>query len=155
MQYGIIVNDIGMQPAITALQRRILQPIASLLFPMQADGGFTSHHSFMVQYKAGQDLGLDMHTDDSDVTFNICLGREFTGAGLTICGDSRTPTHRKFYKSYSHIVGRALVHLGSRRHGADDIREGERNNLIVWNQNSRHRKSKDYVNNQPYLAEAE
>ena len=29
----------------------------------------------------GHDLGLDMHTDDSDVTLNVCLGREFTGAG--------------------------------------------------------------------------
>merc|ERR1712070_472627 len=78
--------------------------------------------------------GLDMHTDDSDVTFNICLGREFTGASLTICGDSRQPRHRQFYLAYRHERGRALVHLGSRRHGADDIETGERNSLIVWNQ---------------------
>ena len=36
-------------------------------------------------------------------------------------------------------TGRALLHLGSRRHGADDIASGERNNLIVWNQNARRR----------------
>lgn len=95
----------------------------------------------------------DMHTDDSDVTFNICLGRNFTGAALTICGDSRQPTHRQFHMSYAHERGRALVHLGSRRHGADDIRAGERNNLIVWNQNSRYRASAAYVNRQPYLKE--
>ena len=40
----------------------------------------------MVQYKQGEDHGLDMHTDDSDVTFNVCLGRNFTGATLTVCG---------------------------------------------------------------------
>ena len=34
----------------------------------------------------GKDLGLDMHTDDSDVTFNVCLGKAFAGAGLTFCG---------------------------------------------------------------------
>ena len=27
-----------------------------------------------------------MHTDDSDVTFNVCLGRDFEAAGLTFCG---------------------------------------------------------------------
>ena len=149
--YGIIVNNIGMQPVLTALQRFVLQPIAGMLYPTQAlEGrGFDGHHSFMVQYKAGQDLGLDMHTDDSDVTFNLCLGRNFTGAGLTICGDSRMPTHRQFHYSYEHVVGRMLVHLGSRRHGADDIRAGERNNLIIWNSNSAYRASDKYVNRQP------
>lgn len=29
-------------------------------------------------------------------------------------------------------VGRAVLHLGSRRHGADDIESGTRMNLIVW-----------------------
>ena len=85
--YGIIVNQIGLQPAITTLHTHALHPLASLLFPVQAGAKFTGHHSFMVKYTAGEDLGLDMHTDDSDVTFNICLGRNFTGATLTICGD--------------------------------------------------------------------
>ena len=46
--------------------------------------------------------------------------------------------------------GRALIHLGSRRHGADDITSGERNNLIIWNQNQGYRDSAEYVNRQPY-----
>jgi len=71
-----------------------------------------------------------------------------------VCGDSRSPSHRQFYASYSHERGRALLHLGSRRHGADDIASGERNNLIVWNQNARYRASPGYVNRQPYLREA-
>ena len=148
------MNNIGMRDAITKLQRTLLQPIADLLFPTQAAGGFDGHHSFMVQYRAGQDLGLDMHTDDSDVTFNVCLGRNFSGAALTVCGDSRTPEHRQFFHSYAHVVGRCLVHLGSRRHGADDIREGERNNLIIWNSNQKYRNGPLSVNMQPYHAES-
>ena len=73
--YGIIVNQIGMQAVITRMQREVLLPLSELLFPVQARGGFTGHHSFMVKYTAGEDLGLDMHTDDSDVTFNMCLAR--------------------------------------------------------------------------------
>lgn len=151
---GIIVNHIGMRPAISWLQKKVYQPLSQLLYPVQAAGGFTDHHSFMVQYRAGEDLGLDMHTDDSDVTFNLCLGRNFTGATLTICGDSRMPQHRQFYKAFEHVRGRVLVHLGSRRHGADDIHTGERNNLIVWNQNQRYRDSAQYVNRQTYYPEA-
>ena len=142
-----------MKPVISKLQRLVLYPISAMLYPTQAEGGFTGHHSFMVKYKAGEDLGLDMHTDDSDVTFNICLGRNFTGATLTICGDSRAPTHRHFFKSYEHERGRALVHLGSRRHGADDIQLGERNNLIVWNSNQKYRDSPLHVNKQAYQKE--
>ena len=87
---------------------------------------------FMVQYKEGEDLGLDMHTDDADVTFNMCLGREFEASGLTFCGGVGRSDHRQFSCCYKHVKGWAVVHLGTQRHGADDIASGERNNLIVW-----------------------
>ena len=77
-----------------------------------------------------------MHTDDSDVTLNVCLGKEgFRGAGLTFCGVMATSAHRKLSHVYGHELGRAVVHLGNQRHGADDIRSGERRNLIIWNHN--------------------
>lgn len=57
---------------------------------------------------------------------------EFTGAGLTFCGIMGAPNHRKLQYQYQHLAGRALVHLGAQRHGADDIQTGERNNLIIW-----------------------
>ena len=74
-----------------------------------------------MQYQQGKDLGLDMHTDNSDVTFNVCLGREFAGAGLTFCGYMGQPSHRHFTYRHSHVKGHCVVHLGRRRHGADDI----------------------------------
>ena len=37
---------------------------AKALFPQEASQ-FDSHHSFIVRYTATEDLGLDMHTDDS------------------------------------------------------------------------------------------
>ena len=52
----------------------MLQPIARLLFPVEGRA-LDRHHSFVVQYEEGKDVGLDMHTDNSDVTFNVrCLG---------------------------------------------------------------------------------
>ena len=203
-RYGLIINEIGLEPTLDKLQKAYLQPITTLLFGGggrgnaggaggggmlgvaaaagaaaggaggAAGGGggaggaggasgagagtnpafpasnhvalqrLDRHHSFIVRYKQGEDAGLDMHTDDSDVTFNVCLGKEFTGAGLTFCGSIGRPGHRHFSHCYKHIVGRCVVHLGTRRHGADDIRTGERLNLIVWNKSDTFRKSSAY-----------
>jgi len=118
--YGVVINEIGMRPMVTRLQRDILQPIARLLFPRHGSS-LDSHHAFMVQYRAEEDAALDMHHDDSDVTFNICLGRNFSGSALTFCGLVHDPDHRQYSNSYSHVKGRALVHLGEQRHGADQI----------------------------------
>ena len=37
-----------------------------------------------------------------------------------------------------------VIHLGTKRHGADDIETGERRNLIIWNHNHRWRASRTY-----------
>ena len=158
--YGLIVNEIGMLDVISELQREVLWPIARSLWPKEGSA-FHAHHSFMVQYRKTEDPGLDMHTDDSDVTFNVCLGEVFAGAGLTFCGGVGTPDHRqrapasvdvprktvarhRFAFQYEHVKGRAVVHLGSKRHGADDISSGTRRNLIIWNHNRNWRASAEY-----------
>lgn len=133
--YGIVVNEIGMEPALDQLCHSLLQPLAHYLFP-GVGSQFDRHHTFVVRYKVGEDLGLDMHTDDSDVTFNICLGKTFKGAGLQFCGNQGSANHRKASLQYQHKLGHCVVHRGHRRHGADDITEGERLNLIVWARSS-------------------
>ena len=47
------------------------------------------------RYHEDQDRGLDMHTDASDITLNVALGREFTGATLQFCGRMGDADHRK------------------------------------------------------------
>eukprot|EP00429_Kryptoperidinium_foliaceum_P037525 CAMPEP_0176170720 /NCGR_PEP_ID=MMETSP0120_2-20121206/87398_1 /TAXON_ID=160619 /ORGANISM="Kryptoperidinium foliaceum, Strain CCMP 1326" /LENGTH=343 /DNA_ID=CAMNT_0017508529 /DNA_START=64 /DNA_END=1095 /DNA_ORIENTATION=- len=143
--YGVVVNEIGMRNLLTDFQQRYLWPLANVLFPLESQGGFDDHHAFIVRYNADEDLGLDMHIDDSDVTFNVCLGEPgYTGSGLTFCGNFGTSNHRiKTYK-YPHQMGRAVFHLGHRRHGADDIETGTRINLIIWNHSWSYRSSEAY-----------
>ena len=146
--YGVVVNEMGMERAVDALQRNVLAAVAEALFPKQGGGALTSHHAFVVQYQEGKDLGLDMHTDDSDVTFNVCLGKAFAGAGLTFCGvlgaaETSAP-HRRKTAVYRHAPGRCVAHLGAHRHGADDLTSGERLNLIVWNHSIAYRSSDAY-----------
>jgi len=41
-----------------------------------------------------------MHTDDSDVTVNACLGDDFTASGLSFCGYVGAPDHRHLSLRY-------------------------------------------------------
>lgn len=141
-RYGLILNEIGLRLSLDALQSAIW-PVARSLFPIEGEE-FNNHHSFCVSYKPDEDRGLDMHTDDSDVTLNVCLGHEFVASGLTFCGDMGAADHRQTSLQYQHRRGRAVMHLGRRRHGADDISEGHRLNLIMWNYNHAYRASPAY-----------
>ena len=60
-----------------------------------------------------------MHVDACDVTLNVCLGKDFTGAGLTFCGVRGDPNdnERRFCYRHQHVKGKALLHLGHQRHG--------------------------------------
>ena len=84
-RYGLILNEIGMRPSLDALQAEVWR-VARELWPVEG-ASFDDHHSFCVSYKPNEDRGLDMHTDNSDVTLNVCLGRDFTASGLTFCGE--------------------------------------------------------------------
>merc|ERR1719487_954895 len=119
------------------LQREVLAKIGAKYWPHITP--LDDHHTFIVRYKEAEDLGLDMHTDDSDITFNICLGRKFTGAPLTFCGIMGEADHRKCSYTFHHEKGGCVFHLGRLRHGAGDILSGERLNLIIWNHSSKYR----------------
>eukprot|EP00747_Dinoflagellata_sp_TGD_P030600 gnl/TRDRNA2_/TRDRNA2_134746_c0_seq1.p1 gnl/TRDRNA2_/TRDRNA2_134746_c0~~gnl/TRDRNA2_/TRDRNA2_134746_c0_seq1.p1 ORF type:complete len:298 (-),score=48.59 gnl/TRDRNA2_/TRDRNA2_134746_c0_seq1:59-952(-) len=142
-RYGLVLNQLGLEPLITALQQEHLLPLQAALYPAEGSAP-DDHHCFIVRYKADQDVGLDMHEDDSDVTLNVCIGKEFTGATLSFCGRRSEMVHRSYQGTYHHKKGRAVIHLGRQRHGADNIKTGERVNFILWSISSQYRNSEAY-----------
>lgn len=142
--HGMILNDVGLEPWIDVLQADVIGPIAAELFPV-VGAELTSHHTFLVAYEPGGDRGLDMHTDDSDITTNLCLGKDFTGGSMAFCGRLGAPDHRLLQYKYEHKKGRCVMHLGRHRHGAGDITDGRRRNLIVWSSNSCFRSTSGYA----------
>lgn len=142
-KFGLIINEIGMEPLMTTLVDQLLTPMLKALYPDEiVTCAIDHHHSFVVQYrheshKDGRgDRGLDMHHDSSEATLNVCLAKDFTGAGLRFCGRLGGAKHRQLQYVHKHKRGQALLHLGRHRHGADDIASGERLNLIVWARSS-------------------
>merc|ERR1719197_1992834 len=123
------------------LLQQFIKPLAELLFPDIGGNSLDHHHVFTVEYAPGEDLYLDMHVDDSEVTVNVNLLDTFEGAGLAFCGRYVDPTHRKLQYTYEHVKGRAVIHSGKHRHGALSITAGRRSNLIVWCRSTFFRKS--------------
>ena len=72
-QYGLVLNEVGMEALFDSLLETVLQPIARACFPREG-GGLGRHPSFVVQYAAGKDLGLGMHADDSEEAIRKLLG---------------------------------------------------------------------------------
>ena len=61
------------------------------------------HHAFVVRYRVegAGDMDLAPHRDDSEVTFNLALGRRWAGCELTFCGlmqDQDVYHHRLSHK---------------------------------------------------------
>lgn len=129
--YGVVLEELGFNSFFDTLREKYMKPFMSLLYG-QLGAHVDSQHPFIVQYKLSEDKHLDFHYDESEVTLNVCLGKQFTGGSLYFCGlleDKRT--HNEMFE-YVHSSGKAILHIGKHRHGAKPIQSGERFNLIVW-----------------------
>merc|ERR1712137_221140 len=129
--YGLILDEIGFTPFLNQLRQNYIQPIAQVLYPHEGRD-LVSHHGFIVTYKIGEDLDLGFHFDSSDVTLNVCLGKQFTGGSLYFKGLLKDPSTHSEEFEFHHQPGKAILHIGKHRHGANPIHSGERYNLIVW-----------------------
>ena len=70
------------------------------------------------------------HTDDSEVTLNICLGDVFEGGNLVLWGlRNGSPTEQYIYEPQ---IGRAVIHSGRQFHEVSEITSGDRFAYILW-----------------------
>ncbi|VAH76721.1 unnamed protein product [Triticum turgidum subsp. durum] len=119
-KYGAVLDDFGLEAMLNQFMEEFIAPISK---------GF--------------------HVDDSEVTLNVCLGKQFSGGELYFRGircenhvNSETQ-HEEMY-DYSHVPGRAVLHRGRHRHGARPTSSGLRMNLLLWCRSSVFREMKKY-----------
>jgi hypothetical protein len=130
--YGIIIDELGYRSSIETLMKNYVLPISSLFYNDYYGSSLDNHHCFLVRYKQGEDLSLALHTDDAEVTLNVCLGKDFTGGTLNFYGLKNTLSQHELNITIEHKKGIALLHLGTHYHEANNIEDGERCNLILW-----------------------
>eukprot|EP00929_Paragymnodinium_shiwhaense_P098561 TRINITY_DN60019_c0_g1_i1.p1 TRINITY_DN60019_c0_g1~~TRINITY_DN60019_c0_g1_i1.p1 ORF type:complete len:603 (+),score=136.51 TRINITY_DN60019_c0_g1_i1:128-1936(+) len=138
--YGIILSEIGLDPLVFFLQDTVVQPLAAVLLPEEGSE-LESYHAFTIRYRGGEDTHLDVHTDDSDVTLNVNILGNYTGAPLVFCGINGAPDHRQFGAEFIFQLGDSVLHRGRHRHGAEDITSGDRMNLVIWSYSYNYRSS--------------
>ncbi|KAF1878916.1 hypothetical protein Lal_00047588 [Lupinus albus] len=151
-QYGAVLDDFGMETVLDRLMNDFILPISRVFFAEVGGSTLDSHHGFVVEYGTNRDVELGFHVDDSEITLNICLGKEFSGGELFFrgvrCDDHvNTETQTEEIFDYSHVLGRAILHRGRNRHGARPTTSGNRLNLILWCRSSVYRESRRYQRN--------
>ncbi|XP_075033795.1 2-oxoglutarate and iron-dependent oxygenase domain-containing protein 2 isoform X1 [Mixophyes fleayi] len=153
--YGILLNELGLDDSfITPLREKYLRPLLSLLYPDWGGNCLDSHKAFVVQYSLHKDLDLSCHYDNSEVTLNVSLGKEFTEGNLYFSDMREVPSNERTYTEVEHIIGQGILHRGQHVHGALPITSGERWNLIIWMRSSAVRnKLCPMCDNQPQLIE--
>ncbi|KAL8228976.1 hypothetical protein R6Q57_013876 [Mikania cordata] len=148
-KFGAVLDDFGMDAMLEKLTEDFVRHIAKIFF---ADvGGFSldSHHGFVVEYGFNRDIELGFHVDDSEVTLNVCLGKQFSGGELYFRGvrcdqHMNTETLPEEIFDYSHVPGHAIIHRGRHRHGARATTAGQRINLLLWCRSSVFRELRKY-----------
>lgn len=104
-----------------------MRPIARLLFP-EVLGYDSQTFGFSIQYQAGMDTSIRLHTDAAAVTLNLNLpSEEFTGSEVDFYDKDKGGVKRLTFKP-----GMAMLHRGNVAHAAQPITSGERTNFVFW-----------------------
>ncbi|XP_027364776.1 uncharacterized PKHD-type hydroxylase At1g22950-like [Abrus precatorius] len=134
-QFGAVLYDFGMETMLDRLMNGFISPISRVFFPEHGGSSLDSHHGFVVEYGINRDVDFCLHVDDSEVSLNICLGKQFSGGELLFRGvrcdehiNSETQPEEIF--GYFHVPGRAILHSGCHRHGTNPATSRNRINLI-------------------------
>ncbi|XP_050902209.1 2-oxoglutarate and iron-dependent oxygenase domain-containing protein CP2 isoform X2 [Lathyrus oleraceus] len=91
-KFGAVLDDFGLEPMLDKLMDDFVRPLSRVFFPEVGGSTLDSHHGFVVEYGKDKDVDLGFHVDDSEVTLNVCLGKEFSGGELFFRG-SRCEKH--------------------------------------------------------------
>ncbi|KAL9645948.1 hypothetical protein ABK040_001056 [Willaertia magna] len=124
--YGIVIDEMGMGNFFDVFIKDYVSSLGKIMNPAGFD--LDDHHTFLVEYFIGGDKDLGVHTDDSELTLNICLGHK-----------EKPLTYNQYFE-YKHVVGKAVMHDGDLMHGAHPLEKGERVNLIIWCRSNSYRK---------------
>ncbi|XP_071945906.1 2-oxoglutarate and iron-dependent oxygenase domain-containing protein 2-like isoform X2 [Antedon mediterranea] len=137
--YGVLMNELGFDDYfITPLRQNYITPLARLLYPDCGGDLLDSHKAFVVKYKIGEDLDLNYHYDNAEVTLNISLTSDFTEGSLYFGGMRHQRGIEEPQRTeYCHKPTYGLIHRGQHMHGALPIADGERYNLIIWMRSSK------------------
>ena len=131
------LNDILFQLVVRPISRHLYQQSEMGGQKENSTGDLDWRHGFIAAYAANPDAHrprqrLVPHTDDAEVTLNICIGDVFEGGNLRFWGLRGTDMAGQLVGEYTPQPGRALLHAGRQLHEVTEVTSGERFALIMW-----------------------
>ena len=140
---AIHLDTVGLQWVNDLLFYLVLRPISAHLFASTETGGadLDWRNGYVAGYSAQPALEtatprerLVSHTDDSEVTLNVCIGDEdgFEGGLLEFRGLRGTAEQGELLGTYQPEIGRAVIHAGRHFHDVTQVTAGNRFALILW-----------------------
>jgi hypothetical protein len=131
------LDNMGMGWLNDLLFHLITRPIAAQLYKETelAKGDLDWRQGFIASYSADPTQSkprqrLVPHTDDAEVTLNVCLGDKFDGGDLMFWG--LRGERNTLLGEYEPEVGRAVIHSGRHLHEVTRITAGNRFAYIQW-----------------------
>ena len=136
----IDLDQIGLGWLNNMLFNMVMRPLSRLLFyETECKGnldwrqGYVAGYSHASSEKAGPSRDhLVAHTDDSEVTFNVCLGEDFENGELVFHGLRGDPRDKKAGGIFEPTIGRAVLHAGRNLHSVNKVSSGSRYVFIIW-----------------------
>lgn len=117
----------------------VIRPISRHLFrETELEGGdLDCRHGYVVGYAANPNTSLPRerlvtHTDDSEVTLNVCIGEDFEGGALNFRGLRGVDGAGQVIGDYEPRLGTALLHAGRHFHEVTQVTAGNRYVYIIW-----------------------
>ena len=121
---GFRMEEFGWLGVARQLITGHIEPLIRALLPQFAlVAHFRDVYCKIVKYDKAGDVDFLMHVDESDVTVNVCLGREgFCGSRVQfatgfdgLSGSKARPGESLNLAEYTHALGRLLIHPGTRK----------------------------------------
>lgn len=139
-QRPIDLDTVGLGWINSLLFQLIIRPISRHLFTeTEIQGELDWRQGYVASYapksnkkKTPANSRLVPHTDDSEVTLNLCLGDFFTGGNVKFSGLRGTRDEGIVLGEFEPVVGTALLHAGRHLHEVTEVMSGNRFVLIVW-----------------------
>lgn len=138
------LDNVGLGWINTLLFQLIIKPISKHLFQdTEINGALDWRQGYVNSYvskkfqsnpsQQRQHSGLVPHTDDSEVTLNLCLGdHDFVGGKVRFSGLRGTRQEGIVLGEFEPKVGTAILHAGRHLHEVTEVEYGNRFAYIVW-----------------------
>lgn len=138
-QIIIDLDNLGFKWLNDLLFHLVIRPMSRHLFKTteMGEGDLDFRHGYIAAYSAKPTdtkprQRLVPHTDDSEVTLNLCIGEQFEGGELQFWGLRGTADEGTLVGNFRPKIGRALLHAGRHLHEVQTVTEGNRFALIIW-----------------------